>query len=843
MKLVSISNILVLLTNIKSSDPSLSFPNNPYRLIDLSLKRIKENLPDDAAGILIRLYPKLFNSNLSLTDTGIFHLATDFPFSTVGYEASKSSSLIEVVDLSDLNIERIPIEFCRKMMKIKVLNLSTNPMIKLDEEWIEYFYENLEELNLNYCNLNSSVFNTLKNFKKLQKLSISESRSLDTTSEKFIKTLEKLKHLDVSDCSLYTEDFMNILGNANHLESLNFSGNFLAHINYSEIRSQAISSTISLNESFGSVKPSCSRNSFSYKLTEASFDLNIRRIKVLNLKECSIVDENFIKMLFELPQLETLILSKNNINFDFSTIPSSITIRRLELEKCGIDNIESLNFFTSFKNLEILNVSFNNFKKKGNSKFNLGCSKDSLLELDISNCQINTEGLRKLTNCSKLQVLNAACNSFEMLHSNFDFDNLKNTLSDLNVSYCKLRIDSLKALTKLIKLQKLNFSSNSLKNFPESFDFGTLKETLVELDISDCCLSVNGFILFTDFPNLQVLIASSNFWNDADQDVDLSLGSSINSLIKLTMRSCGLYEADLLAINECLKLQELDIQGNDFEFLDGNFDLWNLKESLVTLNISDCVLNSVGLSAFTKFSKLQTLNASSNRLNIPENFDFENLNKTLKNLKLSGCNLGVNSLKSLTNFCTLENLNLYGNNLRNLPENFDLNNLKNTLKDLNVSNCKLNYNSLKMASKCLKLQKLDISGNNLQNNQDNCDFINPKNSLISLNVSKCKLKTKDLRKFTLFSKLQYLDFSYNSLKKIRKNFEFRNLNHTLLYLNLKNCSIRNISALNGLKLFLKLQVLDLRNNHFKIGLIRKFSKKHHKIIPFVLFAKKRKINI
>jgi hypothetical protein len=203
---------------------------NPFNLFSMSLQSIKERFTEKESKILKRIYPKLFNLNEPPERSGISNFISNDPlFYPFSFQDGKAF-LIEEIDLSGLNIERISPKLSNRLKGVKVLNLSSNLFIKIDEPWIEFFYDNLEELNLNYCSLNENLFETLKHFKKLERLSISRTEKLDTFSESFLDVIKKLKHLDVSYCHLNTNDFLNIIKNAKNLESLNFSGNSLANL-------------------------------------------------------------------------------------------------------------------------------------------------------------------------------------------------------------------------------------------------------------------------------------------------------------------------------------------------------------------------------------------------------------------------------------------------------------------------------------------------------------------------------------------------------------------------------------------------------------------------------------
>lgn len=819
-------NLLITVLNITATNVSEEkSKETPNRLFELSLKNIKQKFTEEESKILERIYPRIFNHNIAPNYSGMTKLISKNPLYHPVNEDNRILSLIETLDLTELNIEGISLRLCDRLKTIKVLNLSKNPRIRLNQKWIEYFYENLEELNLNDCYLEQDVFNILKNFRKLEKLSLSGTKILNTSSEAFIQVLSKLKYLDVSNCQLNTTDFSNIIKNSKNLESFNFSHNCLASIADIEMRNGSLVISITGNEEIklprlqdSSIEFPCKRKN----LCDMIFNSNLLmpNMKVLNLENCSVACEEFVKLLFKLPNLETLILSKNHINFDYKGISYNNKLIKLELADCCIDKINSLIEFTDFKNLEVLNVSDNNFLHS-TKKFIIGSSKYSLLELNVSNCFIQSETLKEFTKCSNLQIFNFSNNPCAFMSERIDFGNLKETLVDLNILGCHFTAEKLSALTDFSNLQKLNISLNSLENLPINFDCGNLKNTLIELDVIGCKLSKRGINLFTDFPNLQILNAKDNS-NEVNQAFALNLGSSKESLTKLILSSCALNENDLKAITGCLKLEELDVSENDFHSLNESFDFRKLNDTLVSLNMADCELSLEGFKSITNFYGLKVLNVSDNLLEIPDDFNFGNLKKTLVKLNLFNCSLISNVFQTLIDFVSLECLDISENVLDGvISEDFDLGNLKDTLVSLKVTNCDVEESFLKVLSKCCKLQMLYYSGNSLENISADFEFGNLSETLILLDASSCKLQLEGFEKLTHFSKLQKLWLSHNNLLgTIPVNFNLGNLRQTLIYLGLEAESINIRFTLNLMEQCSKLKTLDFGGNVDFADLIR-----------------------
>lgn len=831
-----------ILLFISSLTATTNTANTEYKssvtLPDLFFRTIRDSFISEELKILRRIYPKIFDSNnFSELSSSTFFNSLVNPS-----EASNQNSfIIKELDLSGLNIERIPLRLAETLREAKVLNLSNNPLIELDEKWIVCFYENLKELNLNDCYLDDNVFRILKNFKKLKKLSISGTKNINTNSKSFLSVLKKLKHLDVSQCRLDTSDFLNIIKNGMKLKSLNFSHNDLLNINDVELKNEILYFYVNNPDPKELTNFDALVYAFSSyqnrKYSEISFDarLWIQRMKYLNLRNCSLVCKDFVKLLFNFPNLETLILSDNAINFDYTAFSAKNNLKRLELENCYLKRIENLFEFTNFEKLEILNISNNNFADMSIG-FEMGCSKNSLVELNISKCNIREKTLAEFTKCTKLKLLNASKNNFASIAEDFNFSNLYGTLVDLNMHSSSLQNESLKAFIKFSNLQKLNISSNSFDELQDDFDLGDLKASLINLDISDCNLNKKIISLFTNLPNLQILNASGNYFNFFVAESELQFGCSKNSLINLNLKSCMLDKNDLESIKSCTRIQELDIHCNDLHLLPQDFDWDNLKSTLISLNVSSCCLNMDHLKTLTKFSKLQKLNALDNLFRFSDNFGFGNLEKTLRELALDIASYAFEGLKAINNCLILQKLDLSGSTLGNVPEDLDMSNLYDSLVELILRDTRLEGSSLKVINYFSKLEKLDLSKNNIKVGFHNFGFGKIKDTLLYLNLSNCNLNFEQFNKITHFSKLRNLDFSLNYMCSIPIDFDLGNFKHTLVELYLKNTRINSeLNIVTIIEKLKKLQILDLRSTYLNPNIIREMALKYRQISPLIWF--------
>ena len=130
------------------------------------------------------------------------------------------------------------------------------------------------------------------------------------------------------------------------------------------------------------------------------------------------------------------------MNFIFKYIElgkAKDSIKVLELKDCSIFSLETLKSITNFKFLERLDISNNGFGDVCN-EFEIGSSKDSLIELDIELNMIDYNGLRVITDCGKLKKLNVSGNNFENMPNGFTLGCSKYSLEELNIERSYLNI-------------------------------------------------------------------------------------------------------------------------------------------------------------------------------------------------------------------------------------------------------------------------------------------------------------------------------------------------------------------------------------------------------------------
>lgn len=516
---------------------------NPNRLDDISIESLKASIKDQSTvKILERICPYIFDKTKPLTTTGFYKVFDQINLT----DSSLNKGMISVanVDLSNLSIERIPYCIASKITNLKVLNLSGNPNLKLNEKWFKVLIESNEirELSLDYCNLSEENFATIAKMTSLERLSMSGNYKLNDQLNSLELVLKKLVYLDVSNCKLNSKCLKFIFENSKNLVSLNYSRNPLKvpFSTVNNINEELKKSLKSINLSFCSLKSydlnelfifenlneiDLSGNSFSSPVLvdiqkplelkvekektlldhsnprfsdENSYNQNLKlhekhfeNLKILKLNDCEIASNDFITSLFNIDGIESLSLSGNSLCLSLERLRNCKaveTLKKLEMRECEIYFAKSLMNLASFKKLEYLDIAYNTFLDL-NENFSIGELASSLTYLDISNCQWNLFGFRAIAECTRLECLKASFNYFTNVPAHLMLRNLKKTLKEVYLNGCGLNSNFFNSLTECECLEKLNFSGNNLSNVAANFTFRNLANTLTHLYLESCNLN------------------------------------------------------------------------------------------------------------------------------------------------------------------------------------------------------------------------------------------------------------------------------------------------------------------------------------------------------------------
>lgn len=298
------------------------------------------NLPGDAFA------KNLYLRQLVLADNELWHLDVG---NTLGHNLHSLQSL----DLSNCNLhDRLSEEAFRNASKLRVLNLSGNPMFAADLTAVLRHLPKLHKLSLSNCSLRR-LPNAFHVFEHLEELDISHN-PLSDAFVSLLNPLQSLEYLDMSYCSLgYVGN--NTFALMTSLKKLILSGNKL------------------------------------HTLEEGLF-ANLTRLESLELNNCDLKTPIDPKVFGERTSTNIIELQLSGnplvVPEDGSLLPEQLSnLEILGLSNCNLVHLNE-NLFSRTRNLTQLNLSGNNIS----GIENLACLKKlrMLEHLDLSNNNLST---------------------------------------------------------------------------------------------------------------------------------------------------------------------------------------------------------------------------------------------------------------------------------------------------------------------------------------------------------------------------------------------------------------------------------------------------------------------
>lgn len=311
------------------------------RLEHLNIRKtLITNLPGDAFA------KNTYLRQLVLADNELWHLDVG---NTLGHNLHSLQSL----DLSNCNLhDRLSEEAFRNASKLRVLNLSGNPMFAADLTAILRHLPKLHKLSLSKCSLRK-LPNAFNVFEHLEELDISHN-PLSDAFVRLLNPLKSLEYLDMSYCNLgYVAN--NTFTQMTSLKKLILSGNTL------------------------------------HTLEEGLFT-NLTRLESLEMNDCDLGNPIDPKVFGnrDTTNVIELKLSGNPLIVpeEGALLPTQLSnLEILDLSNCALSHLHE-NVFSKTRNITRLNISGNSISKTED----LACLKKlrRLEELDVSNNRLET---------------------------------------------------------------------------------------------------------------------------------------------------------------------------------------------------------------------------------------------------------------------------------------------------------------------------------------------------------------------------------------------------------------------------------------------------------------------
>ncbi|XP_033361084.1 protein artichoke-like isoform X3 [Bombus vosnesenskii] len=345
---------------------TLSWTNVLAPLIRLEYLNIKKtnitNLPGDAFA------KNLYLRQLVLANNELYHLDVG---NTLGHNLHSLQSL----DLSNCNLQdRLSEEAFKNASKLRVLNLSNNPMFANELTAVLRHLPKLHKLSLSNCSL-QRLPNTFHVFEHLEELDISHNPLSDAFGS-LLNPLESLEYLDMSFCNLGHLG-NNTFAHMTSLKKLILSGNKL------------------------------------HTLEEGLF-ANLTRLESLELNNCDLktpIDPKVFGDRVSTDIIE-LKLSGNALEVpqDGPLLPTQLSnLEMLDLSNCSLEHLNE-NLFSTTRSLTQLNLSNNSISGTENLA---SLKKLEMLEhLDLSNNSLNSIYPRVFRSNPRLLSVNLLSNPF-----------------------------------------------------------------------------------------------------------------------------------------------------------------------------------------------------------------------------------------------------------------------------------------------------------------------------------------------------------------------------------------------------------------------------------------------
>ncbi|APC79133.1 leucine-rich repeat domain-containing protein [Clostridium botulinum] len=512
----------------------------------------------------------------------------------------KELDSLELLNLYNNNIEDIsPIN---NMKKLKDINLSKNNV-----KDISY----LKDLNLHHLDLRD---NKIENIEVLRNKISLQHLYLANNSIKDFSPISNLKNLQILYLSHnyssnydYAKDYYNNLKDRDF--KLNVPIEFKDKVFEELVRKE-------INKLSGYIYPTDLENIKELDFHNAHIEKlngieNMTALEKLNLSGTDIKDISLLKCLINLKEVN---ISNTSIS-DITALKNSIYIRYLNLNET---NVTTLQVIEKFQYIERLYVS--------GTKINTVPQLSSLLELDLSNCNIN----------------------------DISFINYLHNLTYLNVDKLKYKSNILGNISFVSSLEKLEYLS--IAN-TDVVNIDVLKNliNLRKLDITGCA-QINTQVLN------HVEIIGNEIVNFGDKVLEREIRELINnysepiykrqlsSITKLELSGRGIV--DLQGLESMENLTYLDLSNNEISNIDSIKKLVNLKKLVLHKN-------KIGsIKSIESLKYLEELDLSNNLIG-----DITALGGLSQLTRLDLSRNGIVSINSLGSLINLQYLSLYENKI------------------------------------------------------------------------------------------------------------------------------------------------------------------------------------
>jgi len=335
--------------------------------------------------------------------------------------------------------------------------------------------------------------------------------------------------------------------------------------------------------------------------------------------------------------LKKLILNKNwGLKISQSDIEM---ISHLPIEEVSISDsdisIETLRALQGLPRLTRLNVSRNGLLSKCMDSNKLGDMATRLVELNVSKCDLGSEWLDDILECTNLTALDVSGNP-TILKDQTKLKKLRNLkmLRRLGANRCSLTTAGLNEICRCGGLEELSVNFNK-RLWKGEVDFGECRRSLVRLNAVFTKMNENGMRAICGrnhgetsvdekapmnneglgLSKLAILDISCNFkLGPVMSQEGFSFGCLENTLTELDISFTNSDSYRVIeAIGKCERLRKLNAHCNSSLFRDaGEIDFGYLRSGLKGLNIRSTGLRPDILSRILEFEQLVELDINNN---------------------------------------------------------------------------------------------------------------------------------------------------------------------------------------------------------------------------------------
>ncbi|XP_017568860.1 transforming growth factor beta activator LRRC33-like [Pygocentrus nattereri] len=504
---------------------------------------------------------------------------------------------LKALDLSSNSIEQLNV---LNLESLEMLDISYNHLNFIEKEAFKYLIH-LDYMNLAMNLLDNNVMNNSKAF----------------------ESLYGLKHLDISLNNLDDGAVGLYIHNATALEQLTLNGNSLTKLRPTLFENNRNLVNIDIE------------NNNILEIDEGTFE-PLKKLSVLNLARNNLVHVCD----FQLPQVRTLNLSRNSIEFFFTNPNDQMYL--LETLDLSYNNLLYFPVAPKRNRLKYLHLQYN---KIGVSGLEISISEAKILHRNIiQDTEIHYAGNSNDLNLLTLRYIDLSANDF----TNF----------------------SLNSLSKLLSLETMNLSDNCLQDISNGMlikdnqtEISNISlPSLLHLNLHNNEIEHLPRILFDSLPKLETLILRQNDVKLCDEKANLSNSTCMSFRGAHSLKHLDLGENGIKIIVPNTfantRLVSLNLEGNKNIFLPRG-SLEGLQGSLESLSIANS--NTSRSRVFTPcMTKLSTLNISHNRFKVlPESFRCSPLKVLdLRNNKFTSLNFLLTNMFQELDFIYISN-NLY----------------------------------------------------------------------------------------------------------------------------------------------------------------------------------------